>query len=246
MGWIVPNLQYSMQIYKDELESLIKPGTHWLDLGCGRRTLPVYFQEVEKHLIESCEIVVGIDGDLPSLLENSSLSCKVKGDVSKLPFRDNSFDIVSANMVLEHLEDPVSSFKELRRVLRPNGLILVHTPNILSFWPLVAILTPECIKRPLVGYLEGRKEDSIFKAYYRANTAKKIRKLSSIAGLKVRKLRMIVSIPVFRNFKILLIPELIITRVLMLKPFAMFRSNIIAILELELISKGVEIDKKIV
>jgi len=232
VGWIAPTLQYSMQIYCNELESLIRPGTHWLDLGCGRRTLPVYFQEVERRLIERCEIVVGIDGDFRSLSENSSLLYRVKGEATRLPFRDHSFDVVSANMVLEHLEDPVASFKELRRVLRPGGLILVHTPNILSFWPLVAKLTPEFIKKPLVGRVEGRTEENIFKTHYRANTARKIRKLCSIAGLRVRKLRMIVTMPVFHDVKLLLIPELVMIRILMLKPFATFRSNIIAILEL--------------
>ena len=49
-------------------------------------------------------------------------------DVYKLPFDDNSFDVVLCMVVMEHLEDPKKAISEMKRVLKPGGMILVSTP----------------------------------------------------------------------------------------------------------------------
>jgi ubiquinone/menaquinone biosynthesis C-methylase UbiE len=49
----------------------------------------------------------------------------VTGDVTALPFRSGSFDIVVAAFVVNHLPDPVSGLSELRRVSRPGGAVLL-------------------------------------------------------------------------------------------------------------------------
>lgn len=52
-----------------------------------------------------------------------------KGDLEKgLPFPDAFFDICICEQVLEHLYDPVSSLKELQRVVRPEGLLVLGVP----------------------------------------------------------------------------------------------------------------------
>ena len=45
-----------------------------------------------------------------------------------IPFEDNSFEIVLCLSVLEHLEDPKKALREMHRVLKPNGTILVSVP----------------------------------------------------------------------------------------------------------------------
>jgi SAM-dependent methyltransferase len=45
------------------------------------------------------------------------------GDVYELGFDDDTFDVVHAHQVLQHLSDPVAALKEMRRVARPGGLI---------------------------------------------------------------------------------------------------------------------------
>lgn len=49
------------------------------------------------------------------------------------PLKDNSFDIIYSNQVLEHLFYPEKFLKEARRVLKPQGLLILSTPN-LSAW----------------------------------------------------------------------------------------------------------------
>ncbi len=47
-------------------------------------------------------------------------------DVYRMPFDDGSFDVVFAHQVLQHLPDPVAALAEMRRVLRPGGLVAVR------------------------------------------------------------------------------------------------------------------------
>jgi SAM-dependent methyltransferase len=51
------------------------------------------------------------------------------GSILELPFADGSFDAVFYHHVIEHVDDPAGSLRELARILRPGGLIYVGTPN---------------------------------------------------------------------------------------------------------------------
>lgn len=50
--------------------------------------------------------------------------------LEKAKFKSSSFDVVTIFDVIEHLPDPKSTLKEIRRVLKPNGLVVITTPNI--------------------------------------------------------------------------------------------------------------------
>lgn len=47
----------------------------------------------------------------------------------KLDFRDSSFDIALCSDVIEHLPDPALCFREINRVLKPGGTLILTTPN---------------------------------------------------------------------------------------------------------------------
>lgn len=47
----------------------------------------------------------------------------------QLPFEDDSFDVVTAMEILEHIEDPAKALLEAKRVCRPGGSVIVTTPN---------------------------------------------------------------------------------------------------------------------
>lgn len=57
-----------------------------------------------------------------------------KGLAEKLPFADESFDIVTALDVVEHLDDDVSGLKEMNRVLKSGGRTLVFVPAFMWLW----------------------------------------------------------------------------------------------------------------
>lgn len=56
-----------------------------------------------------------------------------QGTLDALPFPDGSFDIVTAKHVLEHTERPLAALAEIRRVLRPGGVLLVVVPDA-GYW----------------------------------------------------------------------------------------------------------------
>lgn len=58
----------------------------------------------------------------------------VFADMSKrLPFEDDSFDVVTCLEGIEHMHDPFALVGELARVCRPGGLVVISTPNILNY-----------------------------------------------------------------------------------------------------------------
>ena len=62
---------------------------------------------------------------------NSPLA-DVKADICKLPFKDQSFDVIFCNHVLEHIPDDTTALKELYRVLKPGGWGIFQVPQDLS------------------------------------------------------------------------------------------------------------------
>jgi len=62
---------------------------------------------------------------------------KVDVNEEKLPFKSGFFDYVVAAEVLEHLSNPGTCLKEIRRVLKKNGKLLVTVPNAYNFYHLI-------------------------------------------------------------------------------------------------------------
>lgn len=56
----------------------------------------------------------------------------VKADICNLPFKDNSYDVILCNHVLEHIPDDTKAMQELYRVLKPNGMAILQIPQDLS------------------------------------------------------------------------------------------------------------------
>ena len=104
-----------------------------------------------------------------------------------LPFADSSFDLITANMVMEHVKDPVRILSEVRRVLRPGGRFLFHTPNFKYYLIFIAWLIPDFIKNKIIWLLERRAEEDVFPTYYRLNTSSRVRALAAQSGFEVKE-----------------------------------------------------------
>ncbi|GLB52199.1 SAM-dependent methyltransferase [Neptunitalea chrysea] len=59
---------------------------------------------------------------------NSPLA-DVKADICNLPFKDNSYDVIFCNHVLEHIPDDTKAMQELFRVLKPGGMAILQIPQ---------------------------------------------------------------------------------------------------------------------
>ncbi|MEU3947581.1 methyltransferase domain-containing protein [Streptomyces sp. NPDC029526] len=107
----------------------LRPGMEILDVGCGPGTITADLAERVPggH-------VTGLDR-APGILERARATAGERGltnvrfavgDVHALGFPDDSFDVVHAHQVLQHIGDPVRALREMRRVTRPGGLVAVR------------------------------------------------------------------------------------------------------------------------
>jgi ubiquinone/menaquinone biosynthesis C-methylase UbiE len=229
-GWIAPSLRYSQAEYEEVLDRYVRPGSDWLEIGCGRSVLPGWRREEEARIVQRCRSLVGVDYDLASLKDHRTIRKKLRGNITRLPFKDGSFSLATANMVVEHLDDPEAQFRELHRVLRPDGVLLFHTPNALGYGVLLARLVPERLKAKLIRLLERRDEMDVFETHYRANTEPQIRRLAAASGFEVVELDLVNTDAVFAVIPPLALIELLWLRLLMTGPFRSLRTNLIVAL----------------
>jgi len=105
------------------LVAAVGRGKRVLDLGCRSGALTRHFLEGNS--------VVGLDVDANALEKAAALGIEpVRANVEEtLPFDDGSFDAVVAGELLEHLQFPDALVAEIRRVLRPGGVLAGSVPN---------------------------------------------------------------------------------------------------------------------
>ena len=125
------------------------------------------------------------------ILRHPLLTHRVIGLGGALPFKDRNFDLVTANMVVEHVPHPAEFLRDIFRVLRPGGHFLFVTPNLLSPLIFVSQLIPQGAKKRLIKYLEQREEADVFPAYYRMNKPQSITKATEGSGFETAELSFI-------------------------------------------------------
>ena len=177
--WIVPDMGCSQTEYSRIVKSLVTNNTRWLDIGCGHQ-LWAEWVPGQKETARSAALLVGLDPDVASLSENALVHYRVAG--LQLPFKDGAFDLVTANMVFEHLDDPLDVLIEIRRVLAPGGACVFHTPNSRYWMVAVGRHFPQPVKNAMIRLTQGRAEKDVYPTHYRINTEDVIRELSRRGG----------------------------------------------------------------
>ena len=156
----------------------------WLDVGCGWHCDWPWALEREKLLVRAANIF-GLDPDWQAIVRHRTIRKRVVGVIERLPYAGNSFDLVSANVVVEHLRRPHAAFAEVFRVLRPDGVFLFRTPSARSFFVRIARRLPQGLKRWLASrVIERRKVEDIYPAHYLANTPEIIEEICERVGFR--------------------------------------------------------------
>ncbi|HEY0507729.1 MAG TPA: methyltransferase domain-containing protein [Blastococcus sp.] len=113
----------------------LRPGLDLLDVGCGPGTITV---DLAARIAPGR--VVGLDVSADPLPEARAAAARSGvevtfqvGDVYALEADDDSFDVVHAHQVLQHLTDPVAALREMARVCRPGGVVAVRDVDYGAF-----------------------------------------------------------------------------------------------------------------
>jgi SAM-dependent methyltransferase len=99
-----------------------------LDVGCGTGA--------NLQLLSGFGEAEGVDISLDALqfCRERGLNKVKLGAAEELPYEDGTFDLVTALDVVEHLDDDVGGLREMRRVLRPGGRVLLFVPTFMWLW----------------------------------------------------------------------------------------------------------------
>jgi 2-polyprenyl-3-methyl-5-hydroxy-6-metoxy-1,4-benzoquinol methylase len=111
-----------IKIFEDMVNGIGK-NLHVLDVGCGDGV-------ISEPLIRMGHFIAAVD--LPTVATSAN-KCKVSsviaGDAETLAFADQTFDLVIASEVLEHLWEPKSFIVEAYRTLKSHGYLIIETPE---------------------------------------------------------------------------------------------------------------------
>ncbi|POX61464.1 SAM-dependent methyltransferase [Streptomyces sp. Ru62] len=124
------------------LLGVLKPHMRILDIGCGPGTITADLAE----LVPDGR-VTGVDR-APGVLEQARATAAGRGltnvdfavaDVHALDYPDDTFCVVHAHQVLQHVGDPVRALREMRRVTKPGGFIAVRDADYaaMTWYPAV-------------------------------------------------------------------------------------------------------------
>lgn len=153
---LIQNETYQLNKKKKSILKYKTSGT-FLDVGFGlgeelavfsKLGFSVFGTEFDKDCIQFIQ----------PILPNAALSL---GDLLEIKYPDNFFDVINIYHVIEHVLDPVEYIKELRRILKPDGIMLIGTPNIdASAYRIFRILNFLSFRIPMI--VDGLEHTVIF------------------------------------------------------------------------------------
>ncbi|MGE0713374.1 MAG: class I SAM-dependent methyltransferase [Planctomycetota bacterium] len=108
---------------------------------------------------------------------------RVQGSLDALPYRDGAFDAVVCSWVLQHLRDPAGALREMARVLRPGGLLLLAVPN----GPPPLRLLRELVHPLYTRWRTRRGREFPYNAQIQFYDLGRVRRLVRAAGLEPRR-----------------------------------------------------------
>jgi len=152
------------------------PGLRLLDVGCGNGKFAA------QYLKRGIEVWgVDITPKLVTAAKKRGIRV-VRHDLNKkLPLKDNFFDIITCSEVIEHVFNTEQLLRELKRVLRPGGIVVLTTPNLVGLENRLRILFG---RHP--SFFEYSERDAM--GHIRAYSSRELLKQAKLVGFKNIKL----------------------------------------------------------
>ncbi len=143
-------------------ESGVKAGDKVLDCATGTGDLAIAFKKAvgKEGYVLGTDFCAPMIEPAPAKAEKEGLSIDFEvADAMDLPYEDNRFDVSSISFGIRNVDEPVTALKEMARVVRPGGKVVVlefGQPNGLMKWPYE--LYSQHIMPTLGGWLSGNRE----------------------------------------------------------------------------------------
>lgn len=162
------------------LADYFKPGSKFLDLGSfnGYLMLGAKLIGYEASGTDLKQFVEGAK-DLSSYYNFNNLPADLSSE--PIPYPDNSFDLILFSETLEHLNFyPLDLFKEISRVLKPGGSVIITTPNLLRLNNVFKMIIGRSLNHEI-------EKDYGPGTHYREYSFKEIKYLGEQSGLNISK-----------------------------------------------------------
>ena len=177
----VPGKRY--HLIMSELDPQRQYGTA-VEIGCSDGDCAVFIGNRFKF-----DKVVGVDIAFPDDMqqETAGVTFMQANSNEKLPLADGSIDVYVAMMVIEHLFDPFHAFREIKRMLSPDGKAFVNLPLVTSIKNRLRLL---CGRVPVTSvpfdrWFDDKEWDGNHLHYFSVDS---IRRLAALNGLEVTRL----------------------------------------------------------
>jgi SAM-dependent methyltransferase len=163
------------------VQSLVSDDSIVLDLGAGRAA---WFEDDRcttrkniRNLKGKVKQLIAADVD-DAVLENNSSDKQIVITNGVLDVKPNSVDIIIADYVLEHIDNPTEFYEQVNRCLKSGGWFCARTPHKYSYVAVIASLVKNSLHSKLLRSVQPeRKEIDVFPTRYKLNQLKDIRSI---------------------------------------------------------------------
>jgi ubiquinone/menaquinone biosynthesis C-methylase UbiE len=177
-----PPWKDSVSIYKKLVQKHIVNQPVVLEAGCG-------FSDIFKNEYKRAKKVIGVDINEKFLKSNKCVDEKIVSDLENIPqVESNSVDLIISSWVFEHLKDPAKVFSEFSRVLKEGGKLVFLTPNSLNYIVTLNRIIPGSLRKFVVGKMSRDLVTDPMPAFYRANSAGKLKQLAKKSGFEIEQM----------------------------------------------------------
>jgi len=185
-------------VYEGLVDSLVKPGMTWLDVG-GGHDIFAHNPGLGRTLAARCGRIVAVDPS-PNVLKNTFVHEAVQCLLEDFKTTE-TFDVATMRMVVEHVSQPESFTGALSRLVRPGGLVVVFTVNLWSPVTIVSRAIPFKFHHALKRYFWGGEEDDTFPTSYLMNTHASLKRHFEQAGFSEELFAKADDLSVFGHFR---------------------------------------------
>lgn len=163
--------------FENVVRQHVTSDTTLLDAGCGHGA------PVLRKFVGLARELIGIDlVDFDQSIPGITL---LKRDLADTGLPDGSVDVIMSRSVMEHIAHPAAMYREMSRVLRPNGHFIFLTGNLWDYSAIIAKLVPNRHHPWIVARTQGRSERDTFPVEYKTNTRGAVTRYAAGPGFDV-------------------------------------------------------------